>query len=189
VATNLSSRSSEEELRASNAGNAQVRLLSGGPALDGSAEWSASGPENRGDLTVRGSIPQPSAIFLLTAEVPAARECARSLAPLRRDDGAVTRPRTWLIPTKRVFKSRSRNQFGQAGHWRAQGAVNAPHMLWRFDSVSAHHFLSQLCMQIGTDAAVAQWQSTTLPTWGRWVRFPTGRSKCARVVIVVDTSA
>ena len=63
AATNLSSRSSEEELRASNAGNAQVRLLSGGPALDGSAEWSASGPENRGDLTVRGSIPQPSAKF------------------------------------------------------------------------------------------------------------------------------
>jgi hypothetical protein len=27
---------------------------------------------------------------------------------------------------------------GQAGHWRAQGAVNAPHRLWRFNSVPAH---------------------------------------------------
>lgn len=27
---------------------------------------------------------------------------------------------------------------GQAGHWRAPGAVNAPHMLWWFDSIPAH---------------------------------------------------
>ena len=32
--------------------------------MDGSAEWSASGPENRANLKVRGSIPQPSANFL-----------------------------------------------------------------------------------------------------------------------------
>jgi hypothetical protein len=29
---------------------------------EGSAEWSATGPENQGDREVRGSIPQPSAI-------------------------------------------------------------------------------------------------------------------------------
>ena len=28
---------------------------------EGSAEWSATGPENQGDREVRGSIPQPSA--------------------------------------------------------------------------------------------------------------------------------
>ena len=27
---------------------------------------------------------------------------------------------------------------GSAGHWRAQGAVNAPHKLWPFNSVPTH---------------------------------------------------
>jgi len=36
-----------------------------------------------------------------------------SPAPMTRDDGAVTRPRTWLITTKRPFKSDSRNQHGK----------------------------------------------------------------------------
>jgi hypothetical protein len=31
------------------------------PLQEGSAEWSATGPENQGDREVRGSIPQPSA--------------------------------------------------------------------------------------------------------------------------------
>jgi len=31
------------------------------PLPEGSAEWSATGPENQGDREVRGSIPQPSA--------------------------------------------------------------------------------------------------------------------------------
>ena len=41
-----------------------VRLTGAPPSLEGAAEWSANGPENRGlVMSQRGSIPPPSAKF------------------------------------------------------------------------------------------------------------------------------
>ena len=53
-----SSRSSAEPERGSPA--AEVPCSNHGATTEGSAEWSATGPENQGDREVRGSIPQPS---------------------------------------------------------------------------------------------------------------------------------
>ena len=53
------SRSSADPERGSP--TAEVPCSNHGATTEGSAEWSATGPENQGDRKVRGSIPQPSA--------------------------------------------------------------------------------------------------------------------------------
>ena len=69
-----------------------------------------------GNTTV-GSNPTPSANFAQGLAIAPGRTYAGAVeefeasATFRGMTGAVTRPRAWLITTKRAFDSHSRNQF------------------------------------------------------------------------------
>src|SRR4029077_3302902 len=52
--------------------------------------------------------------------------------------GPTSRSKVRLLHLPPIRKRRH----GQAGHWRAQGAVNAPHQLWWFNSIPAHQCIS-----------------------------------------------